>query len=189
VNRPAKEKRRLAIFRLFLRSEAVRTIMARHAWIERQMREKPRKVWPFAKIARLFGISPSLLRKWVAQGLITRFRPPSAHHREGLTERAVREFLREVAERADSGIEFTLRRPRPAVEKCRKVLRELQRGEALTPREFAARAGVAPTTVHRLLAEHFLVAWYPTPYRPKICDFLEKDRRIRLTRKKAKTWR
>jgi transposase-like protein len=124
-------------------------MIERRAWIERALRVKPRRVWPFATVAHLFGISPSLLRKWVERGLLSRFRRPTEHHRPGLTERAIRRFLAAVATESESGVELFRERARPAEEKCRTAKTELQAGEALSPAEFAARAGVAVTTVHR----------------------------------------
>jgi transposase-like protein len=164
-------------------------ILERRSQIESALRAKPRRVWPFATVARLFGISPSLLRKWVEQGLLSRFRRPSDQHRPGLTERAIRRFLDAVATESESGVELFRERARPAEEKCRKAKTGLRAREALSPAEFAARAGVAVTTVLRLLAEGTLNAWYPTPHRPKICTWMEKERRIRLTRKMAKKGR
>jgi transposase-like protein len=163
--------------------------MERRSWIESALHAKPKRVWPFATVARLFGISPSLLRKWVEQDLLSRFRRPTEHHRPGLTERAIRRFLAAVATESESGVELFRERARPAEEKCRTAKTELQAGEALSPAEFAARAGVAVTTVHRLLAEGSLQAWYPTPHRPKICTSIEKNRRKSLTRKMAKKGR
>jgi transposase-like protein len=177
------------VFRLLRSSPAAWKIVEARETIERSLRSRPRKVWPTATIAKLFGISPSLLRKWVHLGLIPRFRPPSKYYRPGLTARSVRSFLRELAEPVEWGIQLVRKRTRPAEEKCRKALRELAGGEAPAPAEFAARAGVAVTTVHRLLADGFLPAWYPTPHPPRICEWVEKNRRKMLTRKTAKNAR
>ncbi len=174
------------LLHLLQTSPAAGKIVGARKAIESHLRAQPRRVWPGATIARHFGISASLLRKWMDMGLIARFKPPSRHYRAGLTERSIRDFLRGLSKQAEWGIGLVRIRDRPAEERCRKAFRELQPGEAPSTREFAARAGVAVTTVHRLLACGILQAWYPTPYRPKICGWQEKDRRKRLTRKKPK---
>ena len=110
------------ILRLLEGSSAAGRIAGNRARIESALRAKPRRVWPLATVARLFGISPSLLRKWVGQGLLSRFRRPTAHHRPGLTERAVRRFLRELAGEAESGTPVFLHRPRPAEKRCREAV-------------------------------------------------------------------
>ena len=119
-------------------------------------------------------------------GLLSRFRRPSKSHRTGLTPRSVRTFLRELAEQSEWEIELVRKRPRPAEQRCVKATVELGKRETLAPAEFAARARVAVTTVRRLLAEGTLDAWRHTPHRPKICTWMEKERRNRLTKKMAK---
>lgn len=186
MKRPANEERLRQIYRLLRASPAVWRIIEQRAFIEAQLHQVRRKVWPFAKVARLFGISPSLLRKWIGQGLLAPFGRPTEYHHPGLTVPAIQSFLDEVTEQAKWGIPAVPERKRPAEERCRKAARELRPGEALTVPDFAARAGVAAATVHRLLAAGSLCAWYATPRRPKICDWMEKERRNRLTRKRAK---
>ena len=171
---------------LLARSAAAKGIIGKRHAIESALRARRRRVWPLAAVARMFGISPSLLRKWAKQGLVSLFQRPTDSHRPGLTERAIRQFLKELAAEAESGIELFHHRPRPAEERCREAVRGLKPGEVLAPAEFAARAEVAVTTVRRLLVIRELDAWYPTPHRPKICDWMEKERRNRLTKKRAK---
>ena len=189
MRRDIQFDRQYRILRLLAGSPGARSIAGDRTRIESALRAKPRRVWPLATVARLFGISPSLLRKWTGQGFLSMFRRPTEHHRPGLTERAVRKFLAELAAEAESGTEYFLHRPRRAEEKCRKANANWKPGEALAPAEFAARAGVSVTTVRRLLAAGDLDAWHPTPHRPKICDRWEKERRNRLTKKKAKKGR
>jgi len=176
----------MRILRLVSVSRAAKEIVVNRAVIEKSLSSKPRLVWPLATVARLMGISPSLLRKWANLGLITLYQRPTAHHRPGLTRKAIHKFLAELAEESASILEIYFRRPRPAEAKCLKAICGLQKGDIFTPAEFAARAGVATTTVHRLIACHVLDVWYPTPHRPKICNYLEKERRKRLTRKLLK---
>lgn len=186
MKQPAKDERLRKIYGLLSGSPAVWRIIENRASIEMQVGAVRRKVWPFAKVARIFGISPSLLRKWIGQGLLAPFRRPTAYHRPGLTVPAIQRFLDEVTGQAEWGGPAGLDRKRPAEERCRQAARELRPGEALSVADFAARAGVAATTVHRLLAVGILCAWHPTPHRPKICDWREKER---LTRKSAKRGR
>ena len=189
MKRNTEDERRWKLLQLLARSAAAKEIIGKRPQIENALRATRRRVWPLATVARLFGISASLLRKWAKEGLVSLFRRPSAHHRPGLTEKAVRRFLKELAEEAESGTEVFPHRPRHAEERCRKATQELKPGEVLAPAEFAARARVAVTTVRRLLAIGELDAWYPTPHRPNICDWMEKERRKRkkhLTRKKAR---
>lgn len=178
--------KRMKMLRLFSRSEAMRGIIERRPEIENALCGKKRRVWPLATVARLFGISPSLLRKWAKQGMVSLFKRPSDRHRPGLTAKAVRKFLGELAAAAESRMEFFPHRPRPAEQRCHDVVGGLKPGEVLAPAEFAARAKVAVTTVRRLLAMRELHAWYPTPHRPKVCDWGEEKRRNRLTKKKTK---
>ena len=186
MKRDTKFDRRMKTLRLLASSTAAKNILDKRPQIESALRTKTKRVWPLATVARLFGISPSLLRKWATQGLVSLFKPPTERHRPGLTEQAIRKFLAGLSAEAASGIELFLHRPRPAEEKCRETVRGLKPGEALAPAEFAVRAKVAVTTVRRLLVMGELDAWYPTKYRPKICDWDEKNRRNRLTKKLAK---
>jgi len=185
VKRNFSDERRWKLLQFLARSAAAKGIPGKHCEIEGTLDGNRRRVWPLATVARLFGISPSLLRKWAKLGLVSLFKRPSGHYRPGLTERAVRRFLKELAEAAESGIQLRYRRPCPAWKRCREAVRGLKPGEALAPAEFAARAGVSVTTVRRLLAMHELNAWHPTPHRPKVCDWMEKNRRNSLTRKKS----
>lgn len=186
MKRSTKNHRRLRLFYLLRNSSAVWRILERRSFIESSLRTKPRRVWPFATVARLFGISPSLLRKWVEQDILSQFQRPTEHHRPGLTKRAIRRFLAAVAAESNFGVQLFRERARPAEKRCRETVRGLQSGEVVPPAKFASRAGVAVTTVHRLVAMGRLQAWYPTPHRPKICTWAEKDRRNLLTRKMAK---
>ena len=147
-------------------------------------------MWPTATVARLLGISRALLRKWMGQGLLVPHVPPSEHHRSGILARSVRAFLDALERGNDSRIQVApRRRPRPAEARCRTAESQLAEGEEYSPAEFAARAGVSVTTVMRMLANEELVAWYPTPRRPKICHWRHKERKNRLTRKMAKMGR
>lgn len=167
-------------------SQAAKGTIANRHEVERNLKATPRRVWPLAKVARWFGISPSLLRKWAKQGLLPLFKRPSEHHRPGVTGHAIRTFLAELVSATESGMEVYCHRARPAEKRCHEAMRSLKPGEALAPAEFAARARVAVTTVRRLLAMGELRAWYPTPHRPKICDWMEIERRKRLTGKSGK---
>lgn len=121
--------------------------------------------------------------------MVSLFQRPTEKHRPGLTPQAVCRFLKELAGAAEYGIEVFPHRPRPAEERCRDAMRGLKEGELLDPEEFAARARVSVTTVRRLVALDELPAWRPTPHRPKICSWLEKNRKNRLTGKKGKQGR
>lgn len=103
VKRSARDDKELRIYRLLRSSPAAWKIIESRAAIEHHLRSRPRRVWPCATIAKLFGISPGLLRKWIDQGLLSRFRRPSEHHRPGLTARSVQSFLRELAEKRPMG--------------------------------------------------------------------------------------
>ena len=190
MKRSVKEERLWAIRQLVAGSAAARRINERPAEIEAQLRARPRRVWPTATVARMLGISRALLRKWVGQGLLVPFERPSEQHRPGFTERGVREFLANLAEAGDGRIWVRPRgRPQPAEARCREAGCHLADGEEYSPAEFAARAGVSVTTVMRMLACGELEAWYPTPHRPKICNWQQKERKKRLTRKMGKTAR
>lgn len=165
----AKDRKELQFRRLLESSPSALKIVADRTLIEERLRALPRRVWPLATVARLFGASPSLLRKWMGRGLLAPFKQPSKSYRSGITVRGIQAFLRQLCEQAERGIRFRRRRRYPAGEKCLKAFRELGRDEILSPAEFAARARVGVTTVHRLLAAGWLDGWYPSPHRPKIC--------------------
>lgn len=190
MKRSAKDKRVWAIRQLVAGSAAARRISERRAEIEAQLRERRPRVWPTATVARMLGISRALLRKWVGQGLLVPFERPSESHRPGFTERGVREFLANLAQAGDGRIRVSPRQRRwPAAERCQEWGCHLADGEEYSPAEFAVRAGVSVTTVMRMLAIGELEAWYPTPHRPKICNWQQKERKNRLTRKTAKRGR
>jgi len=144
-----------------------------------------------------------LLRRYVPPRKLTPLLKRTGKYRAGLEAESVRDFLRDLLKQAkwfdvqDSGWgseavseqvteEGLVFRKQPAEEKCREVMREFQRGEAITPRQFAGRAGVSLTTVHRLIADNVLTAWRPTPKRLIICRFLDMNKKKFLTRKNPK---
>lgn len=179
------ELRSVAVWHLYRTSDAARAILDRQTGIKVRLRTAQRKIWPVAQVARLFEISERLLWKWISDGCISRYRRPTKHHRSGITANAIRAFLRELDDGASYGIGYQNTRRRPAEEKGRAIARGLSVGAALTPKEFATRAGISPTTVRRLAGSGVVYAQRPTPCRIKICDPSERFRRKRLTGRKT----
>jgi hypothetical protein len=149
-------------FHLLRRSPAAQQIAARCSEIDAIMRERPQKIWPVAKVARLFGISSRLLWKWIDEGALTRHKPsrewrkdssgnPLRCHRKGLTRQAVVKFVRGLADTA----QFMAAHPRPksspAKQRCLALFKGLNREDMPTPMEFASRAGVSISNVRRLI--------------------------------------
>jgi transposase-like protein len=153
--------------------------------IKVRLRAAQRKMWPVAHVARLFEVSERLLWKWISDGCINRYRRPTKHHRSGITAKAIGGFLKKLDDCASYGIGYQNRRRRPAEEKGRAIASGLPLGAALTPKEFAARAGISPTTARRLAESGFVYALRPTPRRIKICHPSERFRKKRLTRQKT----
>jgi len=107
--------------------------------------------------------------KWIERGVLPTYRRPTKRHQKGITHRAIQEFLRDLEQWASLGLGLTQERKRPAWEKAKEEARKLQGDEELTPAQFASRARVSVTTVHRLLAANDLHSVRPTDHRIKIC--------------------
>lgn len=181
---------------LFNGSEAARRVLERRKLIEAELCARPMKVLPVRRVARLFGLSERTLWVWIKRGVLsTRRRPRErpTHLKSGITERAVREFLRRLA-RCGAARNFveehrwppdrprTKARRRPANEKCQegdKMLRERNP----TPREYAEAVGVSVSTVYRLLYDRRLFGYRPSKHRIRLCHFCDKRRKSALTRK------
>lgn len=133
-----------------------------------------RRIWPFARAARLLGISETLLRQWIGAGLVLRARLPSPY-RPGVTERSLRNFLTALAKEWEEGWHEVCKNRRcPAEERCRATARALPLKEALTTRHFAAKAGVSVSTVRRLAALRVIREVRPTLRRIRICRWTAK---------------
>lgn len=183
-------------WRLFDRSEAARRVLGRKGWIEAELRARPMKVLPVRRVARLFSLSERLLWVWIGRKVLPARRRPSKCHtplKSGVTERAVREFLRRLARcgemsdfvekhRWPSDRPRTKARQRPANKKCQEGEKML-RGWNPIPREYAEAVGVSVSTVYRLLNDGRLSCYRPSNHRIKICRFFDKKRKSALTRK------
>jgi hypothetical protein len=151
--------------------------------LQQAVRQQNRKVWPLAHVAGLFEISERLLWKWVAAGILTRYRRPTTHHKKGLTAKSLLTFLKQLQEYGAFIEEVRNDRRRSAEAKSREVARQLGVDEQLTPRQFADRAKVSLTTVHRCVFIGSLDTQRPTPHRIRICHWSAKYRKKRLTAK------
>lgn len=171
----AVANQKIKIMLLLTKSEAARRLGERADDLRQHLPK--RKIWPLAQVARMFGVSQTLLRRWIKSGVLRKFRS-LPHHRKGLGEREIRRFLREVSEAAEVvGNPTWNERARPAEKRCRDLATSMSSGESLIPREFAARANVAVTTVRRLAGDRRLPSFRPTPYRIRIGDQSQKKRR------------
>jgi len=143
-----------------------------------------REIIPTAQAARMLGVSVRLLWDWIKVGALATFRHrEGSRKRSGITKKALREFLRELGNKAWTEAP-TKERRRPAEERCMKVFRALAKDQDLSPREMAAKAGVSASTVYLLVREGCLSVWHPTSRRARICGchFFQKKH---LRRKKA----
>lgn len=181
---PTIDAQRSATLQMLSRSGAALALARRGADITGEIRRAKVKVWSVARAARLFGISERLLWKWIAAGCLPKYRRPTVHHRKGITTRALVTFVKQVQTYGEFIEEPRRDRRRRAESKCREVANQLNRGEHLTPRQFASRSRVAVTTVHRLIALGFVDSYRPTEHRLRVCHWSEKYRRKRLTAKK-----
>lgn len=163
------ELRVSAVWELYRRSDAARAILDRQSEIQSRLRNDKRKVWPVARVSRLFEISVRLLWRWISKGCINLFRRPTKHHRPGISANAIRSLLKQLHEVASYSLGYTKGRRRAAEVKCRAAVKALEADEELTPKEFATRARISQTTVHRLINSGFLYARRPTPHRKRIC--------------------
>jgi hypothetical protein len=150
---------------LLLRSPAAHRILARAAEIRARLDAERRKIWPLAQIARLFEISEQLLRQWIKRGLLSKFRRPTEHYRRGITEKVIRKFLNRLGDGAETVGEPKTSRIRPARKKCAAARSAMRSKERLKPSEFAARAGVSVSTVHRLREQGIIRAIRSSPGR------------------------
>jgi hypothetical protein len=158
------------VARLVERSPAVRRISENAEALRLHLRLRKRKIWPLATVAKLFGVSPSLLRKWIDCGVLSRSRLPKPY-RPGITEQSIRRLLRQLAGDSDWISELDTKRQRPAERKCGETCRQLGRRELLTSNEFAELAGVSMTTVHRMVESKIIRSHRPTPGRIMICHW------------------
>jgi hypothetical protein len=131
-------------------------------------------------------MSERLLRQWIGKGIIPMFSRPSASHRSGISEDAIRDFLRHIVRGASFGLGPHQGRRQPAREKCVAAASQLKDDEELTPNEFAEKAGVSVTTVRRLAGEDAFDSYRPTSRRCIICTSVQKYRKEQLTRKRGK---
>lgn len=182
--RPVKlsQQRREKLRQLLSYSPAAHKLRGRHMEIKEELRRDRRKVWPVARAARLLGISSRLLWQWISNGLLPAYRRPTEHHRKGITGQALRAFLDQLSQ-AWPYSEPQRRYPHPAQEKCRQALQIMSEEELLTPREFAARAGVSVATVWRATASRNLPALWQTHRLRRICRNPHFHRKNPLTRK------
>lgn len=160
--------RRDRIDHLLSGSRAAHAVRERQSEIEAGLREAKCKVWPVARVARLFGVSVRLLWQWIETGMIATYRRPTPHHRKGITAAAIREFLG-CLERQGLCVRPRRQCRRPAWEKCQQAFRALAEDELLTPREFAAHAGVSVATVWRATRTGNLPALWQTRRLRRIC--------------------
>ena len=168
--------------RLLSYSPAAHKVRGRKVEIEEKLDREQRKVWPVARAARLLGISPRLLWQWIGDGLLPTYRRPTEHHRKGITALALRAFLTQLSQ-AWSCNAPQRRCPHPAQEKCRQALQALAEKELLSPRQFAARAGVSVATVWRATAARQLPALWKNRRLRQICRNPHFHRKKSLTRK------
>ena len=163
-----KHRRTRTLGDLLRRSRLAHAILARSDRIGQRLLEENRKVWPTAQVARLFGISERLLWKWIKEGVLPAFRPPTDRHRVGIATETIRDFLRRLARDMEPGAAPGTCRARPAEARCREEMRGLGRGKELSPRQFAEAAGVSVSTVHRCLQAGLLSSRRPTDHRIRI---------------------
>ncbi len=164
----AAAERTRRIMLLLPKSAALRNLGERADEIRHDLRCRRRKIWPLAQVARLFGVSETLLRRWIKGGLLKKYRPPK-RHRKGITQREIRRFLKEVTEKAQFLGEWIVQeRARPAEQRCRDFASSVSELESFTPREFARRAKVAATTVRRLARDSVLPTFHVTSHRIRI---------------------
>ena len=116
-------QKRKQIERLFRRSWVLHGVCDRRAEIQERLRSAKRKVWPVAHVARLLGVSVRLLWQWVATGVIATYERPSEHHRKGITAGEIHRFLGCIKE-ANMRVSPRRQYPSPAMEKCRRALRD-----------------------------------------------------------------
>lgn len=178
--------REAAVWHLIRRSPAARALSERQTEIALRLRSEKIKVWSVARVARLFEISERLLWKWIADGCIRRYRRSAKNRRKGISAIAIVDFLAKLSDCASYSFGFKSSRTRRAEAKCREMANQLRPEVQLNPQQFAARAGVSTTTVHRLLRTGLLYAQRPSPHRARICHPPEKFRKKRLTGKKGK---
>jgi len=167
---------------LLLYSPAAHKVRGRQMEIREELGRDRRKVWPVARAARLFGVSPRLLWQWIGNGLLPAYRRPTEQHRKGITSQALRAFLDQLS-RAWSYSEPQRRCPRPAGKKCLQALQALAEEELLTPSEFATRAGVSVSTVRRATVSRQLPALWQTLRLRRICRNPHFHPKKPLTRK------
>ncbi len=174
------------MLKLLWRSPKALELSRRRSGIQSELRSQKLKVWPVARVARLFNISERLLWQWIAAGCLPRYRRPTKSHKKGITSSAIRSFVKHLGEHGIYVADRTRSRMRPAEEKCRQIASRLKPEERLTPEKFAARANVSLATVHRLLVARVISAHRPTPRRIRICHWSEKYTKKHLTAKKTK---
>lgn len=179
------DTRKTATLHLLDRSPKTLALARSSLELQRAVRRQNLKVWPVARVARLFDISERLLWKWIAAGALTMYRPPTRHYKKGLTARSLLAFLKQLQDHGALVSDVTNRRRRCAQTKCREVASGLGVDEQLTPRQFADRAGVSVTTVHRSLTVGLLDTRRPTPHRIRICHWSAKYQKKRLTAKRG----
>lgn len=180
------DTRKSATLRLLDRSPKALGLARRALDLQRAMRQQNRKIWPVARVAGLFNISERLLWKWIAAGSLTLYRRPTLHHKKGLTVRSVLTFLKQLDDYGVFVSDVRNNRRRSAEAKSREVANQLRVDEQLTPREFADRANVSVTTVHRCVLIGLLDTQRPTPHRIRICHWSAKYRKKRLTAKSSR---
>src|SRR5437868_6116892 len=118
---------------LLSESMAARKVAERTREIEAVLRGRPRKAWPTAQIARMFGISTGLLRQWMERRYLAKAQPPrkwleAAKGRPlrglkpGIDTASVKRFVTALAKGHQYRLYHRKKRARPAAERYRAVL-------------------------------------------------------------------
>lgn len=162
-------KSRFDAFHLIRTSALAREVFRNRRWIQKRLNSENRRVWPVAKVARIFGVSERLLWNWIESGLL-RTQRPQPFHKRGISKPAAVRFLKLLEKEGDEcgfgdyGSIFGSPAGRPDIA-MRKIRRAWHGSNGLTPCQFAGRAGVSRTTVMRAIHDGDLNAWNPTPRR------------------------
>jgi hypothetical protein len=143
-------------------SLAARQVAERAEEIMAVLKRRPRKVWPTAQIARLFGVSTGLLRQWMARKLLAKAQPPrkwleAAKGRPlrglkpGIDPASVKRLVKALAEGHQyRQYHHRTKRARPAADRYRAILAGLGPREKLTAAELSRLAKISVSTVYRL---------------------------------------
>lgn len=169
MRKSAKLKRRGHCLDLLQSSHAAAAALARRGEIEVELKAANRRVWPVARVARLFEVSVALLRKWMASGCLMKRKALLPGEARGICVEALRDFLKNLAYAGKLGAHPPEGRESPKTDRCiRKVCFYTRKG--VTPKALAARAAVSVSLVRLLIRAGKLKIHRPKPGRILIKD-------------------